>query len=68
MALAVWKGTVVAPRFHPIRHTRGQYAIEIPFPQTTILQSIQLVGRPSLSTESQAPAPELMEAPYSRTV
>jgi hypothetical protein len=38
------------------------------FPQNSILQSIQLVGCPSLSTEFQAPAPELMEAPCSRTV
>lgn len=34
----------------------------------TILQSIQLDECPSLSTEFQAPAPELMEAPCSRTV
>ena len=34
----------------------------------TILQSIQLVGCPSLSTEFQAPVPELMEVPCSGTV
>ena len=34
----------------------------------TILQSIQLAGCPFLSTEFQAPVPESMEAPCSRTL
>lgn len=35
MALAVWKGTVVAPRFHPIYATHGVNA-GIPFPQNDL--------------------------------
>jgi hypothetical protein len=67
MALAVWKGTVVAPRFHPIYATHWRSMLKSRF-HKTILQSIQLVVCPFLSTEFQAPAPELMEAPCSRTL
>ena len=69
MALAALKGTVVAARFHPIYATHASEGsmFKSRF-HKTILQSIQLVGRPSLSTEFRAPAPELMEAPCTRTV
>ena len=65
MALVVWKGIVVTPRFHPIY--AGGSMLKSRF-HKTILQSTQLDECPSLSTEFQAPAPELMEAPCSRTV
>ena len=65
MALAVWKDIVVAPRFRPI-HIPVSILLKSHF-HSTILQSIQLVERPSLSAEFQALAPWMMEAPCSRT-